>query len=140
MSSHIKSFIQKRVHCQRLISFCWRYMSARPYMMKLLIFAPISSLKTLTLFQILNNYTFGCKGVLIYIYSLFYKQIDSVAMGSPLGSSLTNAFLSYHEKNWLNNCLQGFKPVFYQPYVDDIFILFKLNNQVSSRIPKILVY
>ena len=42
---------------------------------------------------------------------LLYKQIDGVAMGSPLGPSLANAFLSYHEKNWLNNCHQGFKPV-----------------------------
>ena len=30
-----------------------------------------------------------------------YKQIDSVAMGSPLGPTLANAFLVYHEKNWL---------------------------------------
>ena len=29
---------------------------------------------------------------------LLYKQIDGVAMGSPLGPSLANAFLSYHEK------------------------------------------
>ena len=28
-----------------------------------------------------------------------YKQIDSVAMGSPLGPTLANAFLVYHEKN-----------------------------------------
>ena len=31
--------------------------------------------------------------------SLLYKQIDGAAMGSPLGSSLANAFLSYHEKD-----------------------------------------
>ena len=29
---------------------------------------------------------------------LLYKQTDGVAMGSPLGPSLANAFLSYHEK------------------------------------------
>ena len=43
----------------------------------------------------------------------FYKQIDDVAIDSPLGPSIANAFLSYHEKNWLNNCPQGFRPVFY---------------------------
>ena len=43
---------------------------------------------------------------------LLYKQTDGVAMGSPLGLSLANAFLSYHEKNWLNTCPQGFKPLF----------------------------
>ena len=56
---------------------------------------------------------------------LLYKQIDRVAMGSPLGPSLANILLPCHEKNWLNNCPQGFKPVFYRRYVDDIFILFK---------------
>ena len=44
---------------------------------------------------------------------LLYKQIDGVAMGSTLGPSLANAFLSYHEKNWLRNYPQGFKSVFY---------------------------
>ena len=39
--------------------------------------------------------------------------------------------MSYHEKNWLNNCPQGFKPVFYRRYVDDIFILFKSNDHLK---------
>ena len=59
---------------------------------------------------------------------LLYTQIDGVAMGPPLRPSLANAFLSYHEKNCLSNCLQGFKPVLYQCYVDDIFLLLKLND------------
>ena len=53
-----------------------------------------------------------------------YKQIDGVAMGSPLGPTLANAFLAYHEKIWLQNCPVNFKPVFYRRYVDDIFVLF----------------
>ena len=28
--------------------------------------------------------------------NILYKQIDGVAMGSPLGSSLANAFLAHH--------------------------------------------
>ena len=31
-----------------------------------------------------------------------YKQIDGVAMGSPLGPMLANAFLCFHEQIWLN--------------------------------------
>ena len=61
----------------------------------------------------------------------FYKQIDVVAMGARLGPSLANAFLSYCEKNWLNNCPQGFKWVFYRRYDDDIFILFKSNDYLK---------
>ena len=63
--------------------------------------------------------------------NLLYKQIDGVAMGSPLGPCLANAILSYYEKNWLNNCLQGFKPVFYRRYVDYICLLFKSNDHLK---------
>ena len=52
-------------------------------------------------------------------------------MGSPLRPSLANVFLSYHDKNWLNYCPQRFKPVFYQRYVDDIFMLFKSNDHLN---------
>ena len=62
---------------------------------------------------------------------LLSKQTDGIAMDSPLGSSLANAFLSYHVKNWLNNCPQGFKPDFYRPSVDDIFILLKSNDYLK---------
>ena len=62
---------------------------------------------------------------------LLYKQIDGVAMDSPLRTSLANTFLPYHEKNWLKNCSQEFRPVFYRRYVDDIFILFKLNDHLK---------
>ena len=53
-----------------------------------------------------------------------YKQIDGVAMGSPLGPTLANAFLVYHEKNWLEHCPLEYRPLYYQRYVDDIFVLF----------------
>ena len=61
----------------------------------------------------------------------FYTQADSVAMGSPLGPSLANAFLCHHEKKWLNECLKKFKPVFYKRYVHDIFVLFKRPEHVK---------
>ena len=33
-----------------------------------------------------------------------YKQIDGVAMGSPLGPTLANAFLCHYERLWLDSC------------------------------------
>ena len=33
-------------------------------------------------------------------------------MGSPLGPLFTNIFLSFHEKEWLDNCPDSFKPFF----------------------------
>ena len=55
----------------------------------------------------------------------FYKPLDGVAMGSPLGPTLANKFLCYHEKRWLDKCPEKFKPVFYRQYVNDIFVPFR---------------
>ena len=52
-----------------------------------------------------------------------YKQIDGVTMGSPLGPTLTNAFLCHFENIWLKSCPSSFKPLVYRRYVDDIFVL-----------------
>ena len=52
-----------------------------------------------------------------------YKQVDGVAMGSPLGP-LAIAFLVHFEKNWLQNCPSDLKPHYYRQYINDIFVLF----------------
>ena len=61
-----------------------------------------------------------------------YKQHDGVAMGSPLGPTLANVFLCYHEKIWLENCPSEFKPVIYRRYVDDTFILFRSKHHIQK--------
>ena len=60
----------------------------------------------------------------------YYKQIDGVAMGSPLGPTLANVFLCHHEKNWLDNCPNEFKPYYFKRYVDDVFCLFSDEKHV----------
>ena len=60
----------------------------------------------------------------------FYKQLDGVAMGSPLGPTLANTFLCYHEKRWLDKCPEKFKPVFYRRYVN-IFVLFRKEEHLK---------
>ena len=52
-------------------------------------------------------------------------------MGSPLGPTLANIFLCYHETTWIKNYPKSFKPVYYKRYVDDIFVLFEKPEQVS---------
>ena len=54
-----------------------------------------------------------------------YKQIDGMAMGSPLGPTFANIFMCYLEEQFLNDCPVSFKPLFYRRYVDDTFLLFK---------------
>ena len=46
-------------------------------------------------------------------------------MGSPLGSTLVNIFLEYHERRSLDNCPPIFKPVLYRRYIDDTFLLLR---------------
>ena len=37
----------------------------------------------------------------------FYKQIDGVAMGSPLGRAIANISMCSFENKWLKDCLFG---------------------------------
>ena len=81
--------------------------------------------------QITEMLSLTTKESIILFDMAFYTQVDVVAMGSPLGPSLANAFLCHHETKWLNDCPEKFKPVFYKRYVDDIFVLFKRPEHVK---------
>lgn len=63
---------------------------------------------------------------------VLYEQIDGVAMGSPCGPTLANAFLCYYEKVWLDECPNNFKPLIYKRYVDDTFLLFEDPSHVDQ--------
>ena len=69
---------------------------------------------------------FGYKGVLFYILTIFFTNKLMVQQWAHLFHlPLLSHFCHTMKKNWLNNRPQGFKPVFYRRYVDDMFILFK---------------
>ena len=51
------------------------------------------------------------KESIIFIHMDFYTQVNDVAMGSPLGPSVANAFLWYHGTKWWNDYPKIFKPV-----------------------------
>ena len=51
------------------------------------------------------------------------KQTDGMAMGSPLGPTFANIFMSHFEEDIFNRCPSNFKPLFYIRYVDDTFLL-----------------
>ena len=56
-----------------------------------------------------------------------YKQIDVVAMCSPLAAVLANWFITSKENSQLKS-INKTKLLFYARYVDDIFVLMKNNE------------
>ena len=72
------------------------------------------------------------KDNIFFFNNKLYSQIDGVAMGSPLGPTLANIFMSYYERQWLEECPANFKPVWYRRYVDDTFLLFKKQEHVDA--------
>ena len=53
----------------------------------------------------------------------FYDQIDGVAMGSPLGPTIANIFMSNFEEKVFDS-YEGNLPIFYRRYIDDVFAVF----------------
>ena len=91
-----------------------------------------------------NLLTVATKELFFMFNNKLYKQIDGVAMGSPLGPALANIFMYSFENKWLKDCPHSLKPVFYRWYVDDIFVLFssldqaeKFKKYLSSKHPNI---
>ena len=59
----------------------------------------------------------------------FYRQVDGVAMGSPLGPVLADIFLS-HIENKLDEAIKG--TYLYVRYDDDTFILCKSEDHANE--------
>ena len=100
------------------------------------LFKNNSSIHGLNKKQITEMFSLTTKESMILFDMAFYTQVDGVAMGSPLGPSLANAFLCHHETKWLNYCPNKFKPVLYKRYVDGIFVLFKDLNMLNHLFTK----
>ena len=67
------------------------------------------------------------EGMFLYNGQL-YKQIDGVAMGSPLGPTLANWYLGTIEKKLFTQNMH-FYPKFYVRYVDDVFAIFNCKSK-----------
>ena len=61
-----------------------------------------------------NLLTVATKQSFFMFNNKFYKQIDGVAMGSPLGSALTSIFMCSFENKWLKDFPHSLKSVFFR--------------------------
>ena len=69
------------------------------------------------------------KSVELSFNNNMYKQIDGVAMGSPLSVALRNIFVGYHESKLFESTT---KPFLYHWYVDDTFAIFGSEEECTS--------
>ena len=58
-----------------------------------------------------------------------YKQMDGVAMGSPLGPALENILIGYQEEKLF---IDNNQPLIYFRYVDDTFALFEDESNCNQ--------
>ena len=61
------------------------------------------------------------RGIEFSFNNQMYKQLDGVAMGSPLGPAVANIFVGFHESRLFDNTA---KPGVYFRFVDDTFAIF----------------
>ena len=80
--------------------------------------------------ELVNLFKFATSETHFLFDNNFYDQIDGVAMGSPLGPVLANLFMSYHEKQWIEEHKYS-NITFYRRYVDDIFCL--VENEFVAK-------
>ena len=73
---------------------------------------------------------FAIKDTFFVFNGTCYEQRDGVAMGSPLGPTLANIFLFYWGETWIKKCPAQFKPIYYNRFMDDTFVLFSSSDHV----------
>ena len=77
--------------------------------------------------RIFTNMLTACSESIFLFDSKVYKQIDGLAMGSPLAPLLANWFVCMVENNVLDNPSIN-QPILYRRYVDDVFAVFQCEQ------------
>ena len=75
----------------------------------------------------------ACSGVEFSFNNYKYKQIDGISMRPPIGGTISNIFVEFHEYKLIEKVF----PLYWKRYVDDIFVNFKDDNQKNLFITKL---
>ena len=78
--------------------------------------------KTWINYRFWNYLNFVQKIITFKFADFFYKQMNSVAMKSPLAPALAKVFLTKIKNDFINKQSNHLKILFYYRFVDDIFV------------------
>ena len=84
--------------------------------------------------RVFKNMLKACSESIFLFNKKVYKQIDGLAMGSPLAPILANWFVANIEDQILRNPSIS-QPKFYRRYVDDIFAVFECVQDKNNFFP-----
>ena len=96
------------------------------------LFSDKSNIDGFTITDFDEILTFLTSESLVLFDGEYHKQIGAVEMGSLLGTIFLIFFFSYHEQIWLKNCRREYKPVIYERYVNDTFLLFRTKDHIEK--------
>ena len=83
--------------------------------------------------EVLHLFKFCTKSNTFKFGDFYYKQINGVAMGSPLTPALSEVFLRNFENKFINIPLNPFQILFYYRFLDDIFVV--LPQDIDENLP-----
>ena len=83
----------------------------------------------------------------IFLNEVLYKQKDGVTMGSPVGSTLGNAFLCFYEKNGLKNALLNLNQFFiedmlvkcFEKFLDRLHIIKPISATMEKKALRLIL-
>ena len=74
-----------------------------------LIYDNVDVIEGINKFEFKNLLSLATQESYFLFNDVLYKQKDGVAMGSPLGPTMANVFLSFYKVKWLEQCPNEFK-------------------------------
>ena len=76
------------------------------------------------------------KNITFKFGDFYFKQLNGIAMGSPLAPALAEVFLTKIENEYINNPSNPLGILFYYRFVDDIFVILPENEDENEFLKK----
>ena len=81
--------------------------------------------------RLLKLLSWSTKNITFQFNNKFYKQLDGVAMGSPIGPLLADVMINYVIDKAIERTPLDHKPKFFCRYVDDCFATFTNTSSIE---------